>query len=101
MSDVYQQAADILNITRPEAKRRLWPLMYGRPASALKGTMTTEEISDRLEFLEAQCHHGPWKRAIDSSAPETYERPTLRCIACGAPIDHQHDFEKYPEDLVP
>lgn len=35
MTDVYREAADILHIIRPEAKRRLWPLMYGRPASAL------------------------------------------------------------------
>lgn len=33
--DFYRDAADILGITRPEAKRQLWPLLYGRPASSL------------------------------------------------------------------
>lgn len=63
--------------------------------------MAPEEINDRLEFLESLCTHGPWKSTMDDSGVRLrYERRTFRCIKCGAPIDHQHDFEKYPEDLV-
>lgn len=62
MTDVYQQAADALNITRPEAKRWLLPIMYGRPASALKRTPTPkgrnvftsarEEVDYRIDQLK-------------------------------------------------
>lgn len=62
--------------------------------------MTPEEVSDRLEFLEAQCAsspgcHGPWKNTIDESRPFDMSY-TPRCIKCGAPADHQLE----PEDLV-
>lgn len=60
-------------------------------------TPTPEEISDRLEFLEAQCHHGPWKLHYDAvQENQTTWRPTPRCVKCGAPADHQLE----PEDIV-
>lgn len=54
--------------------------------------MRLEEVSDRLEFLESQCAHGPWKLAWDSSD----WGQTPRCVKCGAPVDHQLD----PKELV-
>lgn len=56
--------------------------------------MTPEEISGRLEFLESLCTHGPWREVWSPNST------VYRCTNCGAPIDHQHDFDRYPEDLV-